>query len=70
MKIGALAKETGVSVRMLRYYEAEGLLAPARTSGGYRDYGSADRDTVERIKNAGRIRNDVARDPKISALCA
>lgn len=53
MKIGALAKETGVSVRMLRYYEAEGLLAPARTSGGYRDYGPADRDTIELIKMLG-----------------
>ncbi|MFL1405093.1 MerR family transcriptional regulator [Marinobacter sp. M1N3S26] len=53
MKIGALAQQTGVSVRMLRYYEAEGLLTPARTSSGYRDYGSADRDTVERIKMLG-----------------
>lgn len=53
MKIGELAQQTGVSVRMLRYYEAEGLLTPARTSNGYRDYGSADRDTVERIKMLG-----------------
>ncbi|WP_337918610.1 MerR family DNA-binding transcriptional regulator [Pseudaminobacter soli (ex Zhang et al. 2022)] len=40
-------------VQMLRYYEAEGLLAPARTSSGYRDYGPAEKDTVERIKTLG-----------------
>lgn len=50
MKIGDLARETGVSVRMLRYYEAEGLLSPARRDSGYRDYGSPDVDIVERIK--------------------
>ena len=31
MKIGELSRRTGVSVRMLRYYEGEGLLAPQRT---------------------------------------
>lgn len=49
MKIGELSLKTGVSIRMLRYYEAEGLLAPARTEAGYRDYSIADVDTVERI---------------------
>lgn len=53
MKIGELARQTGVSIRMLRYYEAEGLLAPARTTSGYRDYGSTEKDTVERIKMLG-----------------
>ncbi|TGS35810.1 MerR family DNA-binding transcriptional regulator, partial [Mesorhizobium sp. M8A.F.Ca.ET.182.01.1.1] len=31
MKIGELSRRTSVSIRMLRYYEAEGLLAPVRT---------------------------------------
>jgi DNA-binding transcriptional MerR regulator len=53
MRIGELARLTGVSVRMLRYYEAEGLLTPARTSSGYRDYGPSEKDTVERIKMLG-----------------
>jgi DNA-binding transcriptional MerR regulator len=38
---------------MLRYYEAEGLLAPQRTDSGYRDYGSAEEETVRRIKMLG-----------------
>ena len=53
MKIGELSRRTGVSVRMLRYYEAEGLLAPQRTDSGYRDYGPAEEETVRRIKMLG-----------------
>jgi DNA-binding transcriptional MerR regulator len=53
MKIGELSRRTGVSVRMLRYYEGEGLLAPQRTDSGYRDYGPAEEQTVRRIKMLG-----------------
>lgn len=53
MKIGELSKLTGVSLRMLRYYEAEGLLMPKRTSSGYRDYEPNEVQTVERIKLLG-----------------
>jgi DNA-binding transcriptional MerR regulator len=53
MKIGELSRRTGVSVRMLRYYEGEGLLAPQRTNAGYRDYGPAEELTVRRIKMLG-----------------
>lgn len=53
MKIGQISRETGVSVRMLRYYEAEGLLAPHRTATGYRDYTHDDVQTVTRIKLLG-----------------
>ncbi|MGJ4886252.1 MULTISPECIES: MerR family transcriptional regulator [unclassified Bradyrhizobium] len=53
MKIGELSRRTGVSIRMLRYYEDEGLLAPHRTSSGYRDYGPADEEAVRRIKLLG-----------------
>jgi DNA-binding transcriptional MerR regulator len=42
-----------VSVRMLRYYEGEGLLAPQRTDSGYRDFGPAEEETVRRIKLLG-----------------
>ncbi|EPC02632.1 hypothetical protein L861_09825 [Litchfieldella anticariensis FP35 = DSM 16096] len=38
MKIGELSQRLGISERMLRYYEQEGLLKPARTESGYRDY--------------------------------
>ena len=50
MKIGQVARRTGVSVRMLRYYESESLLSPARTTSGYRVFHEADVETVERIK--------------------
>ena len=53
MKIGELSRRTGVSVRMLRYYEAEGLFTPQRTGSGYRDYGPAEEETVRRIKMLG-----------------
>ncbi|WP_244893587.1 MerR family DNA-binding transcriptional regulator [Gilliamella apicola] len=36
MKIGELSKLSQISVRMLRYYEEEGLLSPKRTVSGYR----------------------------------
>lgn len=40
MKIGDLARATGVEVETIRYYEKAGLLpAPAREANGYRSYG-------------------------------
>ncbi|AQU81523.1 MAG: MerR family transcriptional regulator [Halomonas sp.] len=53
MRIGELSERTGVSIRMLRYYETEGLLKPKRTSNGYRDYAQEEVRTVERIKLLG-----------------
>lgn len=50
MQIGELSKRTGISVRMLRYYEQEGLLAPARRASNYRDYGEAEESTAKRIR--------------------
>ena len=38
MRIGELAKATGVSPRSLRYYEEQGLLPADRGANGYRDY--------------------------------
>ncbi|GAA2806439.1 MerR family transcriptional regulator [Streptomyces showdoensis] len=50
MKIGELSRETGVSVRLLRYYEEQGLLVPERTGGGQRVYGPDARAVVRRIR--------------------
>jgi DNA-binding transcriptional MerR regulator len=49
MKIGELSRRSGVSIRMLRYYEAEGLLRPARTNSDYRDYDASSEETLQRI---------------------
>ncbi|GAB3378876.1 Cd(II)/Pb(II)-responsive transcriptional regulator [Azotobacter armeniacus] len=41
MRIGELAKATGIDVETIRYYEKAGLLpAPARAGNGYRIYGA------------------------------
>ncbi|WP_234359505.1 MerR family transcriptional regulator [Plantactinospora sp. BC1] len=50
MLIGELSRQTGVNTHQLRYYEAQGLLEPARRSGGYREYGADDVVTVTQIR--------------------
>lgn len=50
MRIGELARRTGISERMLRYYEQQGLLQPARRDSGYRDYGEAEVQAAHRIR--------------------
>jgi len=48
MRIGELARASGVSAPALRFYEAEGLLEPARRSAsGYRFYGP---ESLERLR--------------------
>ena len=43
MRIGEIAKHTGVTVRTLQYYDKEGLLSPsAQSEGGYRLYTQKD----------------------------
>lgn len=46
MRIGELARRTGVPARRLRYYEEQGLLSSQRSANGYRDY---DPRAVERV---------------------
>lgn len=48
MRIGELAKQVGVSVEAIRYYEQQGLLdKAARSESNYRSYGS---DTTKRLE--------------------
>jgi MerR family redox-sensitive transcriptional activator SoxR len=42
MTIGALADRTGLAVSAIRYYEAQGLIAPWRNAGGQRRFERAD----------------------------
>jgi MerR family copper efflux transcriptional regulator len=48
MTIGPLAKQAGVNIDTIRYYERNGLMPePVRRSSGYREYGAAD---IERLR--------------------
>ena len=51
MKIGSLSERTGVPVSALRFYEGQGLLSSARTSGNYRDFPELAVAQVRRIQN-------------------
>lgn len=42
MRIGELSRRCQVPLRMLRYYEERGFLAPRRATNGYRDYAEED----------------------------
>lgn len=51
MRISDLARHTGLSSRMLRYYEQQGLLHPQRSGNGYRDYTESDVDRAKMIRD-------------------
>jgi len=56
LTIGKVARETGVGIETLRFYEREGLIAePARRPSGYRDYGPAVIQRVGFIKRAKEL---------------
>ena len=51
MKINEVEALVGITKKNIRFYEAEGLLAPRRNSeNGYRDYGEAEVEALRRIK--------------------
>ncbi|GAA4642529.1 MerR family transcriptional regulator [Gordonia humi] len=54
MRIGEVARRSGVSARMLRHYDAVGLAAPSgRSSAGYREYSA---DDIVRIFHVESLR--------------
>jgi Cu(I)-responsive transcriptional regulator len=65
MNIGQVAKETGVSQRMIRHYEKIGLITPpARRDSGYRDYGIRDLHDlrfIARARDLGFSIDDIGR---------
>ena len=51
MQIGIVAKKVGLSVDAIRFYERNALLPrPARTQGGFRQYGECDVETLAFIR--------------------
>lgn len=56
LTIGQLARRVGLRPSALRFYEAEGLLAPsAHTEAGYRLYSPAAEETLRFIQRAQRL---------------
>ncbi|EJD6581238.1 Cu(I)-responsive transcriptional regulator [Providencia rettgeri] len=53
MNIGQAAKLSGISAKMIRYYEQTGLIPKAkRTNAGYRYYSQTDIDSLNLIRRA------------------
>ena len=53
MNIGQASKATGVSAKMIRYYESVGLIRPAdRTQSNYRDFSDRDVNELRFIRRA------------------
>ncbi|MBN8632357.1 MAG: MerR family transcriptional regulator, partial [Rhodobacterales bacterium] len=53
MNIGDIAKATGISAKMIRYYEETGLIRPAsRALSGYRVYSDNDLQTLRFVRRA------------------
>ena len=73
LKIGDLARITGLSIKTIRYYERRGLLEqPPRTEGGYRLYGPeevARLRFVQRAKLLGLTLEEIRELVELAARC-
>ncbi|MBR0553476.1 MerR family transcriptional regulator [Stakelama marina] len=56
MRIGEVARKTGVKAETIRFYEREGILSPPpRTGSNYRDYGPAEATKLTFIRRAREL---------------
>ena len=69
LNIGAAAKQSGVSAKMLRHYESLGLLGKvARTDSGYRQYSESDVHTLRFIRRARELGFSMAEIEELAGL--
>ena len=69
MNIGQASRATGVSTKMIRYYETVGLIRPAdRTDSNYRDFGERDINDLRFIRRARNLGFSVVEIGQLLAL--